>query len=108
MFFDIDPETLCEYTGSSVKRMGIDAAKIYENHILKVSYNTHNEKGKVSYYTVEFVRGMFLARETASGKIVGPVANFAATRNNSDMSDIKCEIIGNIIDDTKLLEKLKP
>ena len=108
MFFDIDPETLCEYQGSTLKGFGADPSRIFENHILKVSFNAPKEEDKIKYFHVEFHHGMFLARLLSTGKVIGPVSNLAASKYGAENARIKCEIIGNSFDDTELLEKLRP
>ena len=108
MFIDVDPKTLGECSGLCIKRSGKDLEKIFEDDILKVSWDAGERQGVVEFYTVEFVHGMFLARQISTGKLVGPVANLAATRNNGEKSNISCSIIGNTVDDAKLIRKLRP
>ena len=107
LFIDVDPETIGEYTGCNVKANGKDVKPIYEGDILKVVCIALNEIRPVEHYTVEFRNGMFLARRICDGKIVGPVANLASTFNGED-SSASCSIVGNIYDDKKFIEKLKP
>ena len=107
LFIDVDPDTVGEYTGCDIKVNGKDKEPIFEGDILKVTCPEFKENRPVEHYTVEFGRGMFLARRVCDGKVVGPVASLASTVN-SDGSQSSCVIVGNIHDDKKLLEKLRP
>ena len=105
---EIDPSTLCEYTGLRVKNGGKESERIFEGDILKVSCSAFDSSKPVEFYTVEYVRGMFLARCVSSGKLVGPVSNLAATVSTGVCEDTSCKIIGNMFDDATLLDKLRP
>ena len=89
--FDIDPETVGQFTGLMDK----NGAEIYEGDI--VEWEIDNRK-----YVVKFWEGMFYAsvKEYNEG-ILGGFSLHVFTQGDEGY---RCEIVGNIHDNTELLK----
>ena len=89
--FDIDPETVGQFTGLMDK----NGAEIYEGDI--VEWEIDNRK-----YVVKFWEGMFYASvEEYNEGILGGYSLHVITQGDEGY---RCEIVGNIHDNTELLK----
>lgn len=92
---EIDPQTLSEYVGLKDD----NGKNIFENDILKVTWTTGIDTSQ-DFFVVVFYRGIFFGMNIATGKLTGTVSNYTS-RTLHTKGQIKCEVVGNIYDDTK-------
>lgn len=93
---EIAPETLSEYVGLKDD----NGKNIFENDIIKVTWTTGIEKPHSDLFVVVFYRGIFFGMSVATGKLTGTVSNYTS-RTLHTKGQLKCEVVGNIYDNTK-------
>lgn len=96
-WFEIDPETLCQFTGLCDKK----GKKIWENDIL-MAHLDESYPDDVTYKTVEWGVAGWVAHETSSiDREYGSV-----DREYLDEFDLEhFEVVGNIFDNPELLQE---
>lgn len=100
MFFDIIPETVCQFTGLTDKKR----VKIFEGDICRVEYYNHASKNIVKIQEVSFQDGTFVLRS----KDIDDSISIEESRSLAPIFWVyppnKIEIIGNIHDNPELLK----
>lgn len=100
---EINPETLCQYTGMTDK----NGKKIWENDILKYSYDYENSPWLISGKEIKYYIGAVFWQEwrgtwsvCSKGKNRGCNQDIYVYSRNPN----RTEVIGNIFDNPELLE----
>lgn len=92
-WFDVDPSTVGQYTGLCDK----NGKKIFEGDIVLVSWSSSNNTVSETYVVVYSKSGFFCKDKE---RLLGQLSNYVYRNAHT----IQCEVIGNIHDNTELLE----
>ena len=97
-YIEIDPSTLCQFTGMTDK----NGKKIWENDILFIIENMR---------TIVFQNRQYLQENKwtnkSNFKVEFTPSGLMNTQRYANSPDITCEVIGNVFDNTELLEERK-